>query len=157
MVENTQNSFKGYISLFTFYILLINYAIFVCQILIFGPNWVQDTIVHFKILNFFSYILISVNQISLCPLKIIFDKFWIKNNFLRAYFDIKQKKNKIFSTVYIYTHLSNQKFENLTMNIGIIELLPWIDQETLFQKWIQNIHTCFLSSFKLIFSLPNIP
>ena len=35
MVENTQNSFEWYIGLFTFYIILINYAIFMGQILIF--------------------------------------------------------------------------------------------------------------------------
>ena len=35
MRENTQNSFEGYIDLFTFYIILINYAIFMDQILIF--------------------------------------------------------------------------------------------------------------------------
>ena len=45
MVENTQNSFEGYIGLFTFYIILINYAIFMGQILIILSNWVQNAIV----------------------------------------------------------------------------------------------------------------
>ena len=44
MVENTQNSFKGYIGLFIFYILPINYATFMDQILIFEHNWDQNTI-----------------------------------------------------------------------------------------------------------------
>ena len=47
MVENTQNSFKGYIGLFTFYIISINYTTFMSQILIFEPNWIQNTIVIF--------------------------------------------------------------------------------------------------------------
>ena len=38
MVENTQNSFEWYIGLFTFYIIPINYATFMDQILIFGLN-----------------------------------------------------------------------------------------------------------------------
>ena len=37
MVKNTENSFEGYIGIFTFYIILINYVIFMSQILIFGP------------------------------------------------------------------------------------------------------------------------
>ena len=45
MIENTQNSFEGYIGLFTFYIIPINYATFMGQILIFGPNWIQNTII----------------------------------------------------------------------------------------------------------------
>ena len=45
MVENSQNSFEWYIGFFTFYIIPINYATFMNQILIFGPNWVQNTIV----------------------------------------------------------------------------------------------------------------
>ena len=45
MVENIQNSFEGYIGLFTFYIILINYTIFMDKILIFEVNWVQNTIV----------------------------------------------------------------------------------------------------------------
>ena len=45
MEENTQNSFEWYIDLFTFHILPINYATFMSQILIFGFNWVQNTIV----------------------------------------------------------------------------------------------------------------
>ena len=32
-----ENSFKGYIDFFIFYIILINYAIFMDQILIFDP------------------------------------------------------------------------------------------------------------------------
>ena len=40
-----ENSFEGYIGLFIFYILPINYATFISQILIFGFNWVQKTIV----------------------------------------------------------------------------------------------------------------
>ena len=44
MLENTQNSFEGYIGLFTFYIFFINYVIFMDQILIFGPCWFQNTI-----------------------------------------------------------------------------------------------------------------
>ena len=44
MVENIQNSFEGYTGLFTFYIFPINYAIFMGQILIFGLNWAQNTI-----------------------------------------------------------------------------------------------------------------
>ena len=46
MVENI---FEGYIGLFIFYIFLINYATFMSQILIFGPNWVQKTIIPFII------------------------------------------------------------------------------------------------------------
>ena len=45
MVENIQNSFEVYIGIFTFYILLLNYATFMGQILIFGLRWVQNTIV----------------------------------------------------------------------------------------------------------------
>ena len=45
MVENTQNSFERYIDLFTFYIIFINYATFMGQILIFRPNGVQKTII----------------------------------------------------------------------------------------------------------------
>ena len=45
MVENTQNNFERYIGLFIFYIISINYATFMGQILIFGPNWVQNAIV----------------------------------------------------------------------------------------------------------------
>ena len=48
MVENTQNSFERYIGLFTFYIIFINYAAFMSQILIFGTSWVQNTIVTIK-------------------------------------------------------------------------------------------------------------
>ena len=44
MVENTQKSFERYIGLFTFYIIFINYATFTGQILIFGSNWIQNTI-----------------------------------------------------------------------------------------------------------------
>ena len=40
-----ENSFEGYIGLFIFYIIFINYATFMSQILIFGPNWVQKTII----------------------------------------------------------------------------------------------------------------
>ena len=39
MVKNAQNSFEGYINLFTFYIIPINYAIFMNKILIFETNW----------------------------------------------------------------------------------------------------------------------
>ena len=39
-----ENSFEDYIGFFISYILLINYAIFMGQILIFEPNWVQKTI-----------------------------------------------------------------------------------------------------------------
>ena len=49
MIENTQNSFEGYIDLFIFYIIHINYATFMDQILIFGPNRVQNIIVQKKI------------------------------------------------------------------------------------------------------------
>ena len=35
MIKNTQNSFEGYIGLFIFYIISINYATFIGQILIF--------------------------------------------------------------------------------------------------------------------------
>ena len=56
MVENTQNSFEGYIGLFTFYIILINYATFMDQILIFGPSWTQNTIVS-KIYTFLNYLI----------------------------------------------------------------------------------------------------
>ena len=38
MIENIQNSFEGYINLFTFYIIPINYAIFMDKILIFETN-----------------------------------------------------------------------------------------------------------------------
>ena len=44
MVENTQNSFEGYIGLFTFYIILINYATFIDQILIFKLSRIQNTL-----------------------------------------------------------------------------------------------------------------
>ena len=40
-----ENSFEGYIDLFIFYIILINYTIFMSQILIFGSNRVQKIIV----------------------------------------------------------------------------------------------------------------
>ena len=40
-----ENSFEGYIALFIFYILLINYATYMDKNLIFGPNWVKNTIV----------------------------------------------------------------------------------------------------------------
>ena len=50
MVKNTQNSLKGYIGFFIFYIILINYTAFMDQILIFGSNWVQNIIVHKKFL-----------------------------------------------------------------------------------------------------------
>ena len=40
-----ENSFEGYIGLFIFYIILINYTIFMSQILIFGSNRVQKIIV----------------------------------------------------------------------------------------------------------------
>ena len=55
MIENTQNSFEGYIGLFTFYIIPINYATFMGQILIFGPNWIQNTIISilFYLFNYF--------------------------------------------------------------------------------------------------------
>ena len=49
MVENIQNSFEGYIGLFIFYILPLNYVTFMGQILIFGPSWVQNTIFPFQI------------------------------------------------------------------------------------------------------------
>ena len=49
MVENTQNSFEGYMSLFTFYILSFNYATFMDQILIFKPRWVQNVIIPYGI------------------------------------------------------------------------------------------------------------
>ena len=45
MVENIQNNFEGYIGLFIFYIIPINYAIFMGQILIFEPNWDQNIII----------------------------------------------------------------------------------------------------------------
>ena len=38
MIENIQNSFEGYMGLFTFYILPLNYVTFMDQILIFGPK-----------------------------------------------------------------------------------------------------------------------
>ena len=38
MVENTQNSFEWYISFFIFYIIPINYIIFMDEILIFNPG-----------------------------------------------------------------------------------------------------------------------
>ena len=44
MIENTQNSFEKYIGLFIFYIIPIHYPTFMCQILIFGPNWIQNAI-----------------------------------------------------------------------------------------------------------------
>ena len=50
MIENTQNSFEGYISLFIFYIIPINYTIFMDQILIFGSNW-SKTQLSFKNIN----------------------------------------------------------------------------------------------------------
>ena len=40
MVENI---FEWYIGLFIFYILFMNYVIFIDQILIFELNWVQKT------------------------------------------------------------------------------------------------------------------
>ena len=40
-----ENSFEEYIRLFIFYIIPINYATYMGQILIFGPNWVQNTII----------------------------------------------------------------------------------------------------------------
>ena len=40
-----ENSSEWYISLFIFYIISINYATFMGQILIFRSNWVQKTIV----------------------------------------------------------------------------------------------------------------
>ena len=47
MIENIQNSFEGYIDLFKFYILPINYTTFMDQILIFEPSWIQNTILPF--------------------------------------------------------------------------------------------------------------
>ena len=40
-----ENSFEGYIGLFIFYIISINYVTFMDQILIFWLNWVQKIIV----------------------------------------------------------------------------------------------------------------
>ena len=40
-----ENSFKGYISLFIFYIIPVNYAIYIDQNLIFGFSWIQNTII----------------------------------------------------------------------------------------------------------------
>ena len=45
MVKNTQNSFEMYIGIFTFYIIFINYTTFMGQILIFGFNRIQNTII----------------------------------------------------------------------------------------------------------------
>ena len=45
MIENTQNNFEGYIGFFIFYILPLNYATFMDQILIFRPKWVQNIII----------------------------------------------------------------------------------------------------------------
>ena len=45
MVENVQNSFEGYMGLFTFYIIPLNYATFMGQILIFEPKRVQNVII----------------------------------------------------------------------------------------------------------------
>ena len=45
MVENIQNSFEGYMGLFTFYIIPLNYATFMGQILIFEPKQVQNIII----------------------------------------------------------------------------------------------------------------
>ena len=45
MIENTQNSYEGYMRLFTFYIMPLNYATFMGQILIFEPKWVQNVII----------------------------------------------------------------------------------------------------------------
>ena len=42
-----ENSFEGYIRLFIFYIILINYATYMDQTLIFGSNWLQNTIVSY--------------------------------------------------------------------------------------------------------------
>ena len=54
-----KNSFEGNIRLFIFYIISINYAIYMDKNLIFGPNWIQNTIV-----LFFSYIF-QILQIAL--------------------------------------------------------------------------------------------
>ena len=45
MAENIQNSFEWYMSLFTFYIIPLNYATFMDQTLIFEPKWVQNVII----------------------------------------------------------------------------------------------------------------
>ena len=47
MVDNTQNGFEGYIGLFIFYILSINYITLIGQILIFGLSWIQNIIIPF--------------------------------------------------------------------------------------------------------------
>ena len=44
-VKMVENNFKGYFGLFIFYIIIINYVIYIDQILIFRHNWVQNTIV----------------------------------------------------------------------------------------------------------------
>ena len=40
-----KNSFEWYIGLFIFYIIPINYTIYMNQILIFGFNWIQNIII----------------------------------------------------------------------------------------------------------------
>ena len=40
-----ENSFEGYIDFFIFYIIPVNFTTFMSQILIFGPNWVQNAII----------------------------------------------------------------------------------------------------------------
>ena len=72
MIENTQNSFEGYIGLFTVYIISINYTTFMGQILIFGPNWIQITIVP----QLFSTAIVEYERL----LTIV-----LKNNFLNSY------------------------------------------------------------------------
>ena len=48
-----ENSFEGNIRFFIFYIIPINYAIYMDQNLIFGPSWIQNTIVPFFFLSYF--------------------------------------------------------------------------------------------------------
>ena len=68
MVENTQNSFERYIDLFTFYIILINYAIFTNQILIFwtqlGPkhNYLYFIYIHFTSKQMTRFLSISIME-----------------------------------------------------------------------------------------------
>ena len=62
-----ENSFKGHIGIFIFYIIIINYTIFIDQILIFGLSWIQKTIVlidyYFNIKTVFIFILL-LNRIN---------------------------------------------------------------------------------------------
>ena len=67
-----ENSFKGHIGIFIFYILPINYAIFIDQILIFGLSWIQKIIIpidyYFNIKTVFIFILFffQQNNLNIC-------------------------------------------------------------------------------------------